>query len=100
MSNDLNEIATAVKNERFRRRLSVESACAVARMSHVTWRRIEKGERVQERSLFAALRSLDLDAEAGQSRAVTQSSVLGGLIQSSVAAGRMRALTGFGGDAA
>jgi hypothetical protein len=43
-------VGDAVKNERLRYKQSVEAAASIGKLSHMTWRRVEKGEVVQERS--------------------------------------------------
>lgn len=88
--------AEAVRDERLRRRLSMDTAASLAGMSHVTWRRIERGLPVRTQHLFSAMNFLGLTEVSSQASAAP-TSVVSDLVQTSVRAGRMRVLAGFGG---
>lgn len=89
--------AEAVRNERLRRRLSMDTAASLAGMSHVTWRRIERGLPVRSQHLFSAMNFLGLTDASSQTSPTPTTSVVSDLAQASARAGRMRVLAGFGG---
>lgn len=61
---DRKHLASVVKKTRLAKRLSMEEAARQARISAITWKRVEDGLRVQDDKLTAVLAVIELAAHA------------------------------------